>query len=278
MSSLATIERLDLDEGDGCPKSVLGKVQLLLGAFGAGAFQLRLTELSRRSGVPKASAYRLAQELVQWGLLERQGDNYQLGIRVFELGQRVPVIAVLRSVSRPFLVDLFATTRATINLTVLDEAHVLLLEKVAGEANDQAYAEVGSRLPASCTATGKVLLAMRPEGEAVVRHYEAAGLPRATSRSVATSAALRGQLSEVRSRGYAVETHETLTGYGTVAVPVTGYDGFVHATVSATLPANRMSVPRLVPQLQGAAAGIGRAVDRRLVDRYDAVPGLSRAF
>jgi DNA-binding IclR family transcriptional regulator len=280
MSSLATIERPDPDnqEDDSCPKSVLGKAQLLLGAFGAGAFQLRLTELSRRSGVPKASAYRLAQELVQWGLLERSGDNYQLGIKVFELGQRVPVIAVLRGVSRPFLVDLFATTRATITLTVLDDAHVLVLEKVAGEANVHSFAEVGSRLPASCTATGKVLLALRPEGQAVVRQYEEVGFPRATSRSAATSAVLRGQLSDVRRRGFAVELHETVTGYGSVAVPVTGHDGVVHATVSASLPANQMSVPRLVPQLQGAAAGIARAVDRRLADKFAAAPGLARHF
>jgi DNA-binding IclR family transcriptional regulator len=278
MSSLATTERPDLDEDDGCPKSVLGKAQLLLGAFAAGAFQLRLTELSRRSGVPKASAYRLAQELVQWGLLERTGDTYQLGIKVFELGQRVPVIAVLRSVSRPFLVDLFAATRATIDLTVLDEAHVLLLEKVAGEASVQTFTEIGSRLPASCTSTGKVLLALRPEGGSVVRHYGRAGLPRATSRSVATSAVLEGQLGDVRRRGFAVELHETMTGSGSVAVPVTGFDGTVHAAVSATLPANGMSVQRLVPQLQGAAAGIARAVERRLADRYATVPGLARPF
>src|SRR2546429_477915 len=62
---------LALDPEPDCPKSVLGKAQLLLGAFGAGAFRLRLTELSQRSGVPKASAHRLAQELVQWGLLDR---------------------------------------------------------------------------------------------------------------------------------------------------------------------------------------------------------------
>jgi len=278
MSSLATTERPDLYEDDSCPKSVLGKAQLLLGAFAAGAFQLRLTELSRRSGVPKASAYRLAQELVQWGLLERTGDNYQLGIKVFELGQRVPVIADLRSISRPFLVDLFAATRATIDLTVLDEAHVLLLEKVAGEASVHAFPEIGSRLPASCTATGKVLLALRPEGAEIVQHYERMGLPLATSRSVATPTALGEQLSDVRRRGFAVEVHETLTGSGSVAVPVTGFDGTVHAAVSATLPANGLSVQRLVPQLQGAAAGIARAVERRLAERCASAPGLPKPF
>src|SRR4051812_24950948 len=134
MSSQMFVEASGSGDDADYPNSVLGKAQLLLGAFESGAFQLRLTELSRRSGVPKASAYRLAQELVQWGLLERTGDTYQLGMRVFELGQRVPVAAVLRRVARPLLTDLFAATRATIHLAVLDGGHVLYVEKVAGEA------------------------------------------------------------------------------------------------------------------------------------------------
>jgi DNA-binding IclR family transcriptional regulator len=246
-----------------CPKSVLGKAQLLLGAFGAGAFRLGLTELSQRSGVPKASSHRLAQELVQWGLLERVGDQYQLGIKVFELGQRVPVSAVLRKVSRPLLVDLFAATRAAIHLAVLEGGHVLYLEKVAGEANVRTHSEVGGRLPATCTATGKILLAVRPESSAVLDRLEKIGVARPTSRSAASPGELKVQLAEFRQKGYAVELEETLVGYGSVAVPVRGSDGEVHAAISATLPVGRLHVAHLVPQLHAAAVGITRAVERR---------------
>jgi DNA-binding IclR family transcriptional regulator len=246
-----------------CPKSVLGKAQLLLGAFGAGAFRLRLTELSQRSGVPKASAHRLAQELVQWGLLDRVGDQYQLGIKVFELGQRVPVSAMLRKVSRPLLVDLFAATRAAIHLAVLEGGHVLYVEKVAGEANVRTHSEVGGRLPATCTATGKMLLAVRPESAAVLDRLEKTGVARPTSRSAASPSELKVQLAEFRKKGYAVEIEETLVGYGSVAVPVLGSDGEVYAAISATLPINRLYVTRLVPQLHATAVGIARAVERR---------------
>jgi DNA-binding IclR family transcriptional regulator len=246
----------------GCPKSVLGKAQLLLGAFGAGAFRLRLTELSHRSGVPKASAHRLAQELVQWGLLERVGDQYQLGIKVFELGQRVPVSAVLRKVSRPLLVDLFAATRAAIHLAVLEGGHVLYVEKVAGEANVRTHSEVGGRLPATCTATGKILLAVRPESAAVLDRLEKTGLARPTARSAASPSELKVQLAEFRKKGYSVEREETLVGYGSIAVPVRGSGSEVYAAISATLPINRLHVARLVPQLHATAVGITRAVER----------------
>ncbi|MER6000288.1 IclR family transcriptional regulator [Nonomuraea angiospora] len=250
------------DDEEEYPNSVLGKAQLIFGAFESGAVQLRLTELSRRSGVPKASAYRLAQELVQWGLLERKGDSYQLGMRMFELGQRVPVSAVLRRVARPLLTDLFAATRATIHLAVLDRGHVLYVEKVAGEQNVNTHSRVGGRLPAACTATGKALLANLPDLEERLRRLARTGLPRLTPRTVASVEDLRRQLAVVRERGYAIERQEILLGFGSIAVPVTGADGTVLASVSAAAPLSRLVAKRLLPGLFAAADGISRAVER----------------
>ncbi|MEU4226692.1 IclR family transcriptional regulator [Nonomuraea sp. NPDC026600] len=241
------------------PNSVLGKAQLLLRAFESGAVHLRLAELSRRSGVPKASAYRLAQELVQWGLLERSGDSYQLGMRMFELGQRVPVSAVLRRVARPLLTDLFAATRAAIHLAVLDGGHVLYVEKVVGEANIHTHSRVGGRLPASCTATGKVLLATCPDREERLHLLALTGLPRLTPRSVASVEDLRQQLAVVQEHGYAVEMEEILLGFGSIAVPILGAEGTVVASVSATAPTARL-VTRLLPELRSSAAAVSRAL------------------
>jgi DNA-binding IclR family transcriptional regulator len=253
------------DEDEARPKSVLGKAQLLLGAFGSGAYRLKLTELSRRSGVPKASAYRLAQELVRWGLLERSGDSYQLGLRMFELGQRVPVSGVLRSIARPVLADLFAATRATIHLAVLDGTHVLYVEKVAGEANVHSHSHVGGRLPASCTATGKVLLALHRDSEETLHRLERGALSRPTSRAVPSVALLRRQLATIADRGCAVEIEEMLPGFGSLAVPIVDVDGAAYAAISATVPLDRLAVRQLLPVLREAAATISRAVDRRMI-------------
>ncbi|GAB2898473.1 IclR family transcriptional regulator [Streptomyces mayteni] len=251
------------------PNSVLGKAQLLLAAFESGAFQLRLTELSRRSGVPKASAYRLAQELVRWGLLERHGDSYQLGMRMFELGERVLASASLRSVARPLLTDLYTSTRATIHLAVLDGAHVLYLEKIAGRANVHSHSQVGGRLPAWCTATGKVLLAVSPSGREQVERLAETGLPSLTERTVVSVDVLRRQLAVVAERGFALEVGETLSGYGSLAVPVTGESGTVHAAVSATGPAAQVTAQRLLPELRATAESIARAMDRHTPTRAE---------
>lgn len=259
-------------EAEQYPNSVLGKAQLLLGAFESGAVRLRLTELSRRSGVSKASAYRLAQELVHWGLLERRGEAYQLGMRLFELGQRVPASAVLRSVARPVLIDLHTATRGTVHLAVLDGGHVLYLEKIAGEANVHSHSAVGGRLPASCTATGKVLLALSEGGRAQLDLLQAENLPRLTSRTVTSFGDLRRQLAQIRSSGFAVEVEETRPQYGSIAVPVVSSDGRVLAAVSVTESSSRLTVRRLLPELRSAAATVARAIDRAmLADGDDAL-------
>ncbi|MFB7992058.1 IclR family transcriptional regulator [Streptomyces sp. NPDC056002] len=250
-----------VDEDVALPNSVLGKAQLLLAAFESGAVRLRLSELSRRSGVPKASAYRLAQELAQWGLLDRHEETYQLGMRLFQLGQRVPASAVLRSVARPLLTDLFARTRATIHLAVLDGTHVLFLEKIAGEASVHTHSHVGGRLPASCTATGKLLLALAPDGQqnaALLAH--GAGLPGLTDRSVRSEDTLKRQLIAVQRQRFAHEVGEVRAGYASLAVPVPDPDGTVRAALSATAPVSEVSVERLLPLLRMTAAGVTRGL------------------
>ena len=64
-----------LDCSRNAPNSVLGKVALILQAFSTDDDELTLSHLSRRSGVSKASVYRLAQELLELGFLERSGAS-----------------------------------------------------------------------------------------------------------------------------------------------------------------------------------------------------------
>ncbi|MFI0238597.1 IclR family transcriptional regulator [Streptomyces sp. NPDC016845] len=249
------------------PNSVLGKAQLLLAAFESGAGRLRLSELSRRSGVPKASAYRLAQELVRWGLLDRHGETYELGIRLFHLGQRVPASAVLRTVARPLMADLFTRTRAAVHLAVLDAAHVLFLEKIAGEANVLTHSYVGGRLPASCTATGQMLLALAPDRPERVAALVDAGLPVLTARSVTDPRVLERRLSTAARQGYALEVEGVRAGYASLAVPV-ALGPTRYAALSVTAPVAQVSVERCLAALKATAESIERGVAQKTA--YDA--------
>ena len=107
--------------GDGA-NSVLGKARLILESFELDDVDLSLSELSRRTGISKASVHRLAQELLDWGMLERSGQEYRLGMRAFELGSRVPRFRVLRDAARPFMESLHFVTKETVHLAAAPPA------------------------------------------------------------------------------------------------------------------------------------------------------------
>ncbi|KAA9166425.1 IclR family transcriptional regulator [Amycolatopsis acidicola] len=231
-----------MSEPDADANSVLGKVQRILEAFGPDEEHLSLSELSRRSGVAKASVHRLAQELVRWGVLERRGADYWLGMRLFEIGQRVPRQRILRDAARPYMEDLYHATGETVHLAVLDGMEVLYLEKVSGHHQVKKPSRIAGRMPLHCTATGKVLLAFG--SRALVDEVVASPLERMTPRTVATPGLLLQELARARETGYAVEHEQTRIGYLSVAVPLLGATGTTAGALSVTAPLVRGDVPK----------------------------------
>ncbi len=127
--------------------SVLGKARMILDAFDTDHSDLSLTELTRRSGVAKATVHRLAGELVEWGLLERAGTKYRLGLRLFELGQLVPRQRILRDAALPYMEDLLLATQETVHFAVRDGIDVLYIEKIIGHRGLNQQSRVAGRLP-----------------------------------------------------------------------------------------------------------------------------------
>ena len=68
------------------PKTVLGKVRVVLDQFTVERPSLTLTEIMTGSGLPKPTVFRLLQELTELGFVTQQGKAYQLGMVAFRLG------------------------------------------------------------------------------------------------------------------------------------------------------------------------------------------------
>jgi DNA-binding IclR family transcriptional regulator len=124
------------------------------------------------------------------------------------------------------------------------------------------FCHVGSRLPLHATGVGKVLLASAPDDVVA----EALTAPvRATRHTVVEPARLRRELAEVRRRGFARTAEEMSLGTLSVAVPVRverGSGTVVAAALGIVVPSHRRDLSRLVPVLEVAARGIGRALAR----------------
>lgn len=234
---------------------MLGKVQAILDAL-AEAGVLGLSELARRSGVPKPTVHRLCGDLVAWGVVERAGDAFRLGPKLFELGARVPGRRQLREAALPFVEDLYVATGLTVHLAVLDGLDVVYIERLTGRRFAPAPSAVADRLPLHCTATGKCLLAFGPPEllEAVV----AGGLPARTARSITDGSVLADELRRVRHAGTATEVGEVSPGHVAAGAPIFELGGRVAGALSITGAEGTVDLDAVRALVRVAAAGLSR--------------------
>src|SRR5207244_1536052 len=141
--------------------------------------------------------------LAERGLVERNPatDKYKLGFGLVHLAGAAIAGLDLVQQARPVLEELAIQSGETVNLAVLDGDTVLHLDQVAGSRSVISVSWVVRRAPFHCTSNGKVLVAFAEAGE---RERLLAGpLERHTRRTIDDPDALRAELAEVRSRGYA---------------------------------------------------------------------------
>jgi DNA-binding IclR family transcriptional regulator len=238
--------------------SVTSRALDLLGAFDPDHRSLTLSTLSRRSGIPLATAHRLVGELTKWGALARlPSGDYVIGRRLWDLGLLAPVQAGLRQAASPFLHDLYGATLATVHLAVRDGTEVLYIDRLSGHISVPVVSKIGSRLPMHATGVGKILLAYAPES---VRAEVLGHLTRVTPYTITQPARLLDQLRRVRTDGFATTGEEMSLGACSVAVPVRGSGGEVVAGLGIVVPDLRRERARLVSALQVAAQGINRTL------------------
>ncbi|MGE0304415.1 MAG: IclR family transcriptional regulator [Acidimicrobiia bacterium] len=245
--------------GDGELSSSVGKALSLLITFDGGTRVMGVSELARRAGLPKSTAFRLLRILVLWGLVERVGNRYSLGARVCELAEHASDSnrRRIRDLALPYLQDLYETTHETIHLAVRDGADVVYLEKLYGHNRVQAPSRVGGRLNAGCSALGKAMLAFSDAQvfRQVVRHMR----PH-TRYTIMAPNALASELRIVRGDGVAYDREESALGVTCVAAPIIGAGNQLIGAVSIAGPVHRFDPTTRASAVRGTASAIASAV------------------
>ncbi|ONM46668.1 IclR family transcriptional regulator [Nocardia donostiensis] len=240
------------------PSAVLDRVSLVLDAF-EGPGTLTLAQIVRRTGLPRSSVHRMLERLVQLRWLRRHGRDYELGMRLVELGSLAVHQDRLHRAAMPFLHELHRVTGYVVHLAVLDGPDVVYLEKIGGRMAAAIPTRVGGRHPAHCTGVGKAILAF--SGDGWLDTYGGDLAQRRTKYSIATRAQLSTELDKVRAHGIAHEREESLTGFGCVAAPI-GEIGEAVAAVSVCGPVDRMTFDyRLAAPVRTTALAIWRNID-----------------
>lgn len=174
--------------------------------------QVGLTRLASECGLPKATVYRLLEQLLVVGAVERSGADYRMGPRMFRLGQQWQPYPGLRAAAKEPMRRLVRATGATVGISVLWEGQTLVLDWFPGEGASATVLRAGVAWP-WFTAGGKVMAAV--------------ARPRLPAESVPAS--WPREAAAIREHGVAFDRGEVLAKTYCVAVPVQGRDGVVVA-------------------------------------------------
>lgn len=232
---------------------VLDRALAIMETLAAERRELSLAELCRGLQLHKSTVHRLVMVLEQHRLVEKNPETskYRLGIKLFELGSKSLRGLDIRDHARPYLARLLRETEETINLSILDGADVIYIEKMESQRNLRMASAVGHRFPAYSTALGKAILAELPRDK-VSELMKGVKMKRRTPNSLTSLAALHADLEATRSRGYAIDDEENEEGARCVGAVVRDHLGRPVASISVSGPAFRMNKLKVTE--------IGRAV------------------
>lgn len=210
----------------------------VLEAFDERHPHLGVTELAERLGLHKSVVHRLLKTLEARHWVRQHSDRrYGLTLRPFAIGSRVVGQMGLGTTIQPLLERLALETRETANVGVLDGDEIVYVNKVVPEKVLRVDVQLGVRLPAHCTAMGKLLLAFASEEQQEAFLAGRARLPRRTRRTIEDPAVLRQVWREARRQGFVWSDEELFEGICCVAAPIRDFSGRVIAALSLAMQA-----------------------------------------
>jgi DNA-binding IclR family transcriptional regulator len=228
----------------------------LLGEYPHGA---ALSDLATRSGFPLSTTHRLLASLIRGGFASMDPDRrYNLGLRVFALGQQVASARGFAGTVLPQMEWLSQQTEEAVLMSVLDGDHQLYVHYVPGPQQVGVIGERGRHGPLHCTAMGKVLLAFAPTDQSA-RLVETISLDPLGPNTITDRDAFRVEISSVRAQGYAIANEEHETGILAIGMPIVDNGGRLRAAISVAAPAFRCDPERLksfLPAMRTAAETI----------------------
>lgn len=221
--------------------------------------------LARALDVPRSSMYHLLSVLVDEGLVVHlpERHRYGLGLGVFELGSAYLRHDPLEHLARPLLTRLVTEVGDTAHLAVLHGAELLYLLKVQPEHPTTLVTDVGVRLPAHLTASGRALLAHLPQEQVRALFPSKDSFPTRTGAGPRNLPELRSMLNSERRQGWAVEDGLVTPELASVAAPSFDHNG--HPVASIAVPFRRTSrPPETWPTLAQHVIATADALTRRL--------------
>lgn len=204
-------------------------------------------EVAGHLRLPRSTVHELMASLTERGYLipvEGQPSRFRIGPRAFHLGSTFLDRLDMAIEARTAAESVARASDETVQVAILDNTDVVYIAKADSSHPVRLVSAVGRRLPAHCTALGKMLLSGLEPDALELRYPRDRELTRMTPNSITSFARLREQLAKVRERGLASDDCESNDGIRCVAAPIYDHGGAMVAALSISVPTLRWTAER----------------------------------
>jgi IclR family pca regulon transcriptional regulator len=234
---------------------------------------LGIADIADELGMSRSTTHRYVITLVALGYLEQGASRkYRLGLRSTDLGMVAVDSTELHEPAHLALGELREQTSCTASLAVLEKAEIVYLDRVRGFGREQGTGDLGlgpgSRLPAYCTAMGKLLLASLPELEQRDLIAEMK-LTKRGPNTITSKKALLAELEVIGEESFAVNDGELAAGRCAIAAPVMDESGEVVAAASLSARSSTISVEKMIGEFGPHLISTAERISARLGYRRD---------
>ncbi|KJS84481.1 MAG: hypothetical protein JM58_10730 [Peptococcaceae bacterium BICA1-8] len=200
----------------------------------ADAHGISMSEISKGIDLPVSTVYRLIQNLEAWNYVyENMEGNYNLGLKLLQLGSIVQKNVGLRNIARSYMEELNQITKETIYMAILDEKEneLIYVEKLESQRNVTLVAGVGSRNYIHSTANGKCIVSGFSD-EKIRQILIKKSMLALTNNTIIDIDNFLEEVQKVREFGYAIDDLENEESVRCVAAPIHDYRKAVVASIS----------------------------------------------
>ena len=228
--------------------AALEKGLAVIEAFDAKHSKLTLSDVARAASLTRAAARRHLLTLVKLGYAESDGKFFWLTPRVLRLGHEHLAAAPLPKLAQPILQMIGDKTEEVASLAILDGTESVFLARSASRRIVSLAIVVGTRLPAYCTSTGRVVLAGKSDAE-VEQFLDGIQPMKFTVKTKSSRRQLLEEIRKARTDGFSLSDEEYEIGLRTIAVPVQDGSGTTVAAMSLSVRSDRMTPKQMTKEL-----------------------------
>ena len=230
-----------------------------------------LQAIASAVGIPRSTAYHLLDVMIEEGFVVHlpEEHRYGLGVASFEVGSGYARQEPLQRIARRALAALVDLVGQSAHLAVLHGRDVLYVLEERAPGRPPLVTDVGVRLPAHLTASGRAILAALPPSQVRALYPDRSSFVDRHGVGPASPSALRSLLVETRQRGYALEDGEVTPGFASVAAVVVDHTGHPAAGVAVTYPSED---PPDLPETIAATRRTAERITARIGGQVPAAP------